>query len=85
MPRVLLYVITIGLTIYAFIDCLQTPTPRYLPKPVWFVIILVLPIVGPALWLLFGRVNGGGWGRWDDGPVGPDDDPSFMRDLNRTR
>ena len=85
MPRVLLYLIIIGLTIYALIDCGQTPTPRYLSKPMWFVIIVALPILGPLLWLVFGRVTGGGWGRWDEAPVGPDDDPSFMRDLDRTR
>jgi hypothetical protein len=42
-----------------------------------------LPVVGPLLWLLFGRTNGRGWGRDDDDVFAPDDDPSFLRDLTR--
>jgi len=38
-----------------------------------------------VLWLIFGRVNGGGGGRGDDEPTGPDDDPSFLKDFDRSR
>lgn len=85
MPRVLLTVLILGLSIYAFIDCLQTTAPKVLPKPVWLLLIVAAPVLGPILWLLFGRTNRGGWGRGDDEPVGPDDDPSFLRDLDRTK
>lgn len=85
MPRFVLFVIVFGLTLYALIDCVQTPTPRNLSKAIWLVVIVLLPVIGPILWLLYGRVTGGGWGRWDDVPSGPDDDPSFMRDLYKTR
>mgnify|MGYP006288011951 CR=1 FL=1 len=82
MPRVALTVFVLGLSIFAFIDCLQTPTPRILSKPLWLVIIVIAPVLGPLLWLLLGRTHPGGWGRWDEQPLGPDDDPSFLRDLN---
>ena len=85
MPRVLMTLIAVGMSIYAFIDCIQTPTPRSLPKVVWLCVIVAVPIVGPILWLIFGQVNGGGWGRWDDSPTGPDDDPSFFKDFDRSR
>ena len=85
MPRFVLLVVTIGLSVFAFAECLQTPNPRALPKVVWLVIIVALPVVGPLLWILFGRTNGRGWGRDDDDVRGPDDDPSFMRDLHRSR
>ncbi len=85
MPRFALFVIVFGLTLYALVDCVQTPTPRHLSKGIWLVVITLLPVLGPILWLLYGRVTGGGWGRWDDSPSGPDDDPSFMRDLYKTR
>ena len=78
MSRVIAIVITIGLTIYAFIDCLQTEEPKTLPKAVWLFIIVFVPILGPLLWLLFGRIRGGGWGRDDDDPIAPDDDPNFL-------
>jgi hypothetical protein len=85
MPRFVLTFIALGLSIYALIDCLQTPSPRNLPKSAWLLVIVCLPIVGPVLWLIFGRVNGGGGGRGDDEPTGPDDDPSFLKDFDRSR
>lgn len=85
MSRVVVAILAIGLTIYAFIDCLQTPQPRTLPKIVWLFIIVLVPILGPVLWIFFGRIHGGGWGRDDDGPMAPDDDPNFLRDLDRLR
>jgi len=85
MPRVIATVLIVGMTIYAFIDCLQTTSPKTLPKPVWLSIIVFIPLMGPILWLLFGRLRGGGWGRDDDQPLAPDDSPSFFRDFDRTR
>jgi hypothetical protein len=84
MPRFVLYVLIIGLSVYAFVDCLQTPNPKALPKVVWLAIIATLPIIGPLLWLLFGRPGGRGWRR-DDDVFAPDDDPSFLRDLTPKR
>lgn len=85
MPRFVLYVLIVGLSVYALVDCLQTPNPKALPKIIWILIIVGLPILGPALWLLFGRSNGRGWGRGDDDVFAPDDDPSFLRDLSPRR
>jgi hypothetical protein len=85
MPRFVLTLIVVGLSIYALIDCLQTPTPRNLPKSAWLLVIILVPVIGPVLWLIFGRVSGGGWGRGDDEPTGPDDDPSFLKDFDRSR
>lgn len=85
MPRFVLYVLIIGLSVYAFADCLQTPNPKALPKILWLAIIATLPIVGPLLWLLFGRPGGRGWRRDDDDVFAPDDDPSFLRDLTPKR
>ena len=84
MPRFVFAVLVIGLSVYALADCLQTPNPKALPKLVWVAIIVLLPIVGPVLWILFGRTNGRGWGR-DDDVFAPDDDPSFLRDLSPKR
>jgi hypothetical protein len=84
MPRFVLIVLTIGLSVYALVDCLQTPNPKALPKLVWVAIIVLVPVIGPLLWLLFGRTNGRGWGR-DDDVFAPDDDPSFLLDLSPKR
>ena len=75
MPRFVLLVLVIGLSVYALADCLQTPNPKALPKLVWLAIIVLIPVIGPLLWILFGRTNGRGWGRGDDDVFAPDDDP----------
>lgn len=53
MLRVLMYLVPLALTIYAFIDCLNTPEDeaKHLPKIAWVFIILLFWIVGPIAWL----------------------------------
>ncbi|MFD3699039.1 PLD nuclease N-terminal domain-containing protein [Streptomyces sp. NPDC058646] len=90
MLRYLPFLLIIGLTIYAFIDCLNTPEEevKHLPKVVWVIIILLFSIVGPVVWLFAGKQRtlaagrGGGGGRarrtqW----VAPDDNPDFLKSL----
>ncbi|MFJ9648803.1 PLD nuclease N-terminal domain-containing protein [Streptomyces sp. NPDC004244] len=85
MLRYLPFLLIIALTIYAFIDCLNTPEEevKHLPKPVWVLIILLFSIVGPVVWLAAGKQRsavGGGRARrtqW----VAPDDNPEFLRSL----
>ncbi|EFL15773.1 PLD nuclease N-terminal domain-containing protein [Streptomyces sp. C] len=88
MLRYLPFLLILALTIYAFIDCLNTPEEevKHLPKTVWVLIILLFSIVGPVVWLFAGRkrsaVGGGGGGRarrqqW----VAPDDNPEFLNSL----
>lgn len=51
-----MFLVVVGLTVYCLLDVAQRD-PRdvlTLPKPVWLVLVLV-PVVGPALWLLSGR------------------------------
>lgn len=89
MPRVLLVAAVVFATIYAFVDCVQTDRRlvRVLAKPAWLLVVLV-PVVGPLLWLVSGRSDarggqprrGGGPGL-PPGPRGPDDDPDFLRRL----
>ncbi|ROS61654.1 phospholipase D-like protein [Frigoribacterium sp. PhB160] len=64
--------------IYALIDCLFAESSRFraLNKPLWAVIIVVLPVIGAVLWLLLGKNRSGG----RQAPrrfVAPDDDPEF--------
>ncbi|MEV7612893.1 PLD nuclease N-terminal domain-containing protein [Streptomyces sp. NPDC089799] len=88
MLRYLPFLLIIGLTIYTFIDCLNTPEEevKHLPKVVWVIIILLFSIVGPVVWLFAGKkrvASGGGAGRgrgrtqW----VAPDDNPDFLNSL----
>lgn len=77
------------LMVFTFIDCLRTePTRvRALPKLVWAVLIVVLPLIGSILWYAFGKerslerpARSGG-----RGPVAPDDDPAFLRRLGEDK
>ena len=89
----------LALIIAAVADCLGgEEAPRRFPKALWVLIIVLLPILGGIFWFMFGRPRsqGGGSGgqrrpngghgggpRRPRGPVAPDDDPEFLRDLER--
>ncbi|MCP9210170.1 PLD nuclease N-terminal domain-containing protein [Streptomyces sp. NEAU-Y11] len=88
MLRVLMILVPLALSIYAFIDCITTDEQdiRYLPKPIWAILVLLFPVVGSVSWLIAGRkravageVRGGarGGGGW----VAPDDNPEFLKSL----
>lgn len=81
MARVLVFaaLAAVVLTVFAVVDCALTERPRVrvLPKWAWIPIALLLPVVGPLLWLLVGRASA------RPQPVrrviGPDDDPAFLK------
>ncbi|MEE1790228.1 PLD nuclease N-terminal domain-containing protein [Streptomyces sp. BE308] len=92
MLRALIYLLPLALTIYAFIDCLNTPEDeaKHLPKVAWVFIILLFWIVGPIVWLAAGKVRQGPAGgrtpsEWHRGHrtqwVAPDDNPEFLKGL----
>ena len=73
----------IAFTIYALVDLFMTHAPkiRAFPKPLWIAVIVLLPVIGPLLWLLIGKspprgVRGGVPGK------APDDDASFLGALD---
>lgn len=80
MGRVALVVVVIGLGVYAFVQTLQTHESqiRLMPRWLWILVILAFPLVGPLAWIFAGRqsrnINKGR-------PLGPDDDPEFLRKL----
>ena len=91
MLKVLVWLAILGLTVYAVVDCVQTEDHRVrvLPKALWVLVILLLPLLGPVVWLVAGRPEQPGSGtprfrgptRRDGPPRGPDDDPDFLRRL----
>ena len=86
MLRYVPTVLVIGLAIYCLIDCFQSSneTVRNLPKLVWALLIVLLPLFGSIGWLVAGRPAGNprpGSGGPRRGPQGPDDDPDFLRGL----
>jgi hypothetical protein len=72
-----LIVAAIAFVIYALVDCLFTEKYRFraLNKPIWVLIIIVIPVVGALLWFGLGRRSRAGATRR---VVAPDDDPAFL-------
>ncbi|MFF2146956.1 PLD nuclease N-terminal domain-containing protein [Kitasatospora sp. NPDC058190] len=97
MLRILLtIVLPLALWVWAFIDCLVTPEGevKHLPKPIWLIIVLLFPPLGPIAWLVAGKQRGflradapGGHPGQPGGaarrgrPLAPDDDPEFLASL----
>jgi hypothetical protein len=85
MARAVLVIAAIGVTIYAFIDCIRSEPERLrgLPRFLWLLLIVLIAPVGAVIWLVLGRESSGGGGG-GGGPrvVAPDDDPDFLRSLD---
>lgn len=73
----------VAFTIYALVDLFMTNGPRVraFPKPVWIAIVVALPVIGPALWLLVGKSKPGSAKKYAGGRA-PDDDPYFLGSLD---
>jgi len=78
MVKVLAVIAALGLTIFALIDLFGVASGdvRGGSRFVWAVVILLLPVIGPVVWLWLGRAP-------SDEPrgFGPDDDPDFLRKM----
>ncbi|GAA0721304.1 PLDc_N domain-containing protein [Dactylosporangium roseum] len=94
MGRALPFIIVLVATLVALIDCLSSEREdvRGLPRPVWFFVILLLPIVGPIAWFFAGRpvameqhAGVAAGGRGPRRPLAPDDDPEFLRGIDTTQ
>ncbi|MCL2453952.1 MAG: PLD nuclease N-terminal domain-containing protein [Micrococcales bacterium] len=84
MLRHLVVLVAVGLVLYAFFDMLRSDAEeRGAPRSIWALIILLFPVVGAIVWLLLSRSRRRRRPTSSSGPLGPDDDPDFLRDLDR--
>ncbi|MFD3498987.1 PLD nuclease N-terminal domain-containing protein [Streptomyces sp. NPDC058676] len=96
MLRVLMFLVPLALSVYAFIDCISTKDQdvRYMPKPLWAILVLVFPLAGSISWLIAGKNRhpagaagsaGSAGSPWSRGGrqqwVAPDDNPEFLKSL----
>lgn len=74
----------VAFSIYALVDLFMTHTPRVraFPKPLWIVVIVALPVIGPILWLVVGKAKPRKPRATSPGRT-PDDDPSFLSAIDR--
>jgi hypothetical protein len=78
--------------IWALLDCIATDSSmcRNLPKPMWIIIVLILPDIGALIWLLLGRPERANWrpGSTDYStprrPVGLEDSPRYSANPSVT-
>ena len=79
-----MYAVSLVLLVYCFLDLLRTPAAqvRTLPRSLWSIVLLV-PLLGSAAWLLVGRPRGKGPRRAKPTRGAPDDDDDFLRELRR--
>ncbi|MFI6205428.1 PLD nuclease N-terminal domain-containing protein [Streptomyces sp. NPDC051041] len=91
MLRVLMFLVPLALSVYAFIDCISTDEEdvRHMPKPLWAILVLLFPLVGSISWIIAGKRRSPaaeGWSglranrsrQW----VAPDDNPDFLKSLD---
>ena len=89
MVRVFVFLAAVQLVllILALISSLSADRVRSLPRALWIVLILLVPLLGPAAYFLFGRPvppphEGGPVRRTPPRPSSPDDDPEFLRSMD---
>lgn len=77
---VALVAVAIGIILFALIDALMTERSRVrgVSKPVWILIILLVPVVGALLWFIIGKTRKTSKAsKMSGAPLPPDDDPTF--------
>lgn len=91
MLRLLPSLLIIALTVWALVDVLQRPEDQLtgMPKVLWVLFMLLIPVIGPLVYLFAGRKRtagpgsptGRGYGRPQRRTLAPDDDPEFLDKL----
>jgi hypothetical protein len=68
--------------VYSIVDCaLQPPTRhRGVSKPIWLLIVVLLPVLGGILWFAIGRTRRSAAPRFQ----APDDNPEFLGSIALT-
>ena len=87
MPRLLigLGLAVVILTVYTLVDCALFDRNRIrgLPRWVWIFVLILVPVIGPLLWLFVGRGRQGKAGGRVQRSMAPDDDPEFLLRLKK--
>jgi hypothetical protein len=91
MPRVILTLAIIGVAVFALADLANARKDQTggLPKWLWAVLIVIVPVIGGLGWIVFRQSSRTTTyrpplrplGTRSTGPVAPDDDPEFLRRL----
>ncbi|GAA1727018.1 hypothetical protein GCM10009734_34980 [Nonomuraea bangladeshensis] len=89
MAGVLIGLALLAFWLFSLFDVVTTPEDevRNVPKTMWIMVVVLIPLVGGLIWMARGRprVERQVWSvsPGPGMPKGPDDDPDFLRDLDR--
>lgn len=86
--EIVIALVVLAFTIYAFIDCLMTENDRVraLPKVLWALIIVVISPFGGIIWFVLGKERRQrSLDLRSQGTRAPDDDPAFLRSLGEDK
>ncbi|MGV8876588.1 MAG: PLD nuclease N-terminal domain-containing protein [Rhodoglobus sp.] len=85
MPRLLVVLVfaLVAVDVFATVDVILTDRRRVraLPKALWVLVILLLPVIGVILWFILGKASSGS--AVSNRSVAPDDDPNFLRTVRQ--
>jgi hypothetical protein len=84
---VFLAAVQLVLLVLALIGSLSANRVRIMPRALWVLLILVIPLLGPLAYFIWGRppappTEGGTVRRGSPRPSSPDDDPEFLRSMD---
>ena len=84
---IFLAAVQLVLLVLALIGSLSADRVRTMPRALWVAVILLIPLLGPIAYFLFGRPlpapqEGGPVRRTRPRPASPDDDPDFLRSMD---
>ena len=84
---VFLAAVQLVLLVLALIGALSADRVRTMPRALWVLVILVIPLLGPIAYFVWGRPvappqEGGPVHRTSPRPHAPDDDPDFLRNVD---
>ena len=83
---VFLAAVQLVLVVLALISCLSAEKVRNLPRALWVLVILLIPLIGPLTYFAFGRPtpppSERPVRRGQPRPSSPDDDPDFLRKVD---
>lgn len=73
--------IAIAFVLFSLIDLLMTDKRRIraLNKPIWALVIVLVPVIGAVLWFALGKARRSK--SVETRMVAPDDDPRFLQNL----
>lgn len=65
--------------VYSIVDCALQPPERHrgVSKPIWLLIVVLLPVLGGILWFVIGRTRASALAA----RRAPDDDPEFLSGI----